>query len=208
MRREPVSPSSAISACGQVGGLEHAGADRVVDVVIDVRDAVDDAHDLPLERLGLVGAGVLEDAVANLPREVQPTPVAFELLDHAQRMLVVPEPALTALAEKLVERLLAGVPERRMAEIVAEPDRLDEVLVQPQRTPDAARDAGRLERVREPRAEVVALGIDEHLRLEPQPPERLRVDDAVAVALERRPEPALLLREVAPARLVGADGER
>ena len=85
-----------------------------------------------------------------------------------------------------------------MAEIVAEPDRLDEILVQPERTADAARDARRLERVREPRAEVVALGIDEHLRLEPQAPECLRVDDAVAVALERRPEPALLLGRLRP----------
>jgi hypothetical protein len=55
---------------------------------------------------------------------------------------------------------------------------------------------------------VVALGIDEDLRLEAQPAERLRVDDAVAVALERRAQPALLLGEVAAARLVRADGER
>ena len=83
-----------------------------------------------------------------------------------------------------------------------------EILVQPQRAGDAARDARRLERVSEPRAEMVALGIDEDLRLVPQPPECLGVDDAVAVALERRPQPALVLREVAPARRVGADGER
>ena len=52
----------------QVVGGEHPGADRVVDVVVDVRDAVDDADDLPLERLRLVGAGVLEDPVAHLLR--------------------------------------------------------------------------------------------------------------------------------------------
>ena len=178
---------------GQVVGGEHPGADRVVDVVVDVRDAVDDAHDLSLERLRLVGPGVLEDPVAHLPREVEPAPVALERLDDAQRVLVVPEAVAAALAEQLVERLLARVPERRVAEIVAEPDRLDEVLVQPQRARDAARDARRLERVREPRAEVVALGIDEDLRLVAQPAERLRVDDAVAVALERRAQPALLL---------------
>ena len=39
---------------GQLILSEHAGADRVVDVVVDVGDPVDDANDLPLEccRLG------------------------------------------------------------------------------------------------------------------------------------------------------------
>jgi hypothetical protein len=77
-----------------------------------------------------------------------------------------------------------------------------------QRTGDPARDAGGLERVRQARAEVVAFRVDEHLRLQPQAPEGLRVDDAVAVALERRPQPAFLLGKVAPARLVRAHGER
>ena len=46
--------------------------DRVVDVVVDVGDAVDDADDLALERLRLLRARVREDAVADLVREVQP----------------------------------------------------------------------------------------------------------------------------------------
>ncbi len=137
--------------------------------------------------------GVLEDAVAHLPRQVEPATVALEPLDDAQRVLVVAEAAEAALAQQLVERLLAGVAERRVADVVAERDRLGQILVQAQRPRDPARDPGRLERVREPRAEVVALGIDEDLRLVAQTPERLRVDDAVAVALERRPQAAFLL---------------
>src|SRR4029079_5046539 len=113
-----------------------------------------------------------------------------------------------AFADDLVERLLARVPERRMAEVVAEADRLDEVLVQPERARDGAGDPGRLERVRQAGAEVVALGVDEDLRLVAQPPERLGVDDPVAVALERRPEPAFRFGQVASARLVRPDGER
>ncbi len=193
---------------GQVALREEIGADRVVDVVVDVGDAVDDAHDLPLERLRVVVARVLEDPVPHLPREVEAPPLPLEPLDDAQRVLVVAEAAAAALAQELVERLLPGVPERRMAEVVAEADRLDEILVQPQRPRDGARDAGRLERVREARAEVVALGVDEYLRLQPQPAERLRVDDAVAVALERRPQAALLLGQIAPAGVVRAHRER
>ena len=105
------------------------------------------------------------------------------------------KPRAEALAQAGVELLLARVPERRVAHVVAEPDRLGQILVQPQRARDDAGDPRRLERVRDPRAVVVAGGVDEDLRLALQPPERLRVDDPVAVALERRPDPALLLAQ-------------
>ena len=67
--------------------------------------------------------------------------------------------------------------------------------------------SGHLERVRQARPVVVALGRDEHLRLVLEPPERLAVDDPVAVALERRPQTAVLL---GPARCgrVGARRQR
>jgi hypothetical protein len=123
-------------------------------------------------------------------------------------VLVVAKAAAAALAQQLVERLLAGMPERRVAEVVAEADRLDEILVQPERPRHPACNRSPLERVREPRPEVVALRVDEDLRLQPQPAERLRVDDAVPVALERRPQPAFLLGQVSPARVVRAHGER
>ena len=103
-------------------------------------------------------------------------------------------PEAAFVAEKLVERRLARVAERRVTHVVAEPDRLGEILVQPQRAGDDARDAGRLERVGHARAVVVAGRVDEDLRLSLQAAERLRVEDAVAVALERRADAALLLR--------------
>ena len=110
--------------------------------------------------------------------------------------------------ERRVERLLAGVAERRVAGVVAEPDRLDEILVQPQRAGDDARDPGRLERVGHARAVVVAGRVDEDLRLALQPAERLRVDDPVAVALERRADVGLALGPEAAAGLVRAHRER
>jgi hypothetical protein len=100
------------------------------------------------------------------------------------------KPAPEALLQQPVERLLAGVPERRVAEVVAEADRLGEILVQPQRTGDRARDPARLERVRQTRAVVVSFRRDEDLRLVLEPPEALGVDDPVAVALERRAQAA------------------
>ena len=118
--------------------------------------------------------------------QIEAAAVALEHVDDPERVLVVAEAPVEPLAQRLVERLFARVAERRVPEVVAEPDRLDEVLVQPQRPRDAARDPGGLERVGQPRAVVVAGGVDEDLRLVHQPPERLRVHDPVAIALERR----------------------
>ena len=77
------------------------------------------------------------------------------------------------------------MPERRVAEVVAQADRLGEVLVEAQGARHVARDAARLERVGQPGAVVVALGRDEHLGLVLEAPEGLGVHDPVAVALER-----------------------
>ena len=84
----------------------------------------------------------------------------------------------------LVQRILACMSERRVAEVVGERDRLDEVLVDAQVARNAPRDLCHLERVREARAEQIALVIHEHLRLVFEPAKRGAVDDAVAVALE------------------------
>ena len=157
--------------------------------------------DLALERLRLLRAGVREDPVPHLRGQVQ-------LLGDPQRLLVVMEAGAEPLSQAGVEPLLAGVAERRVAHVVPEPDRLGQILVQPQRPGDDAGDARRLQRVRDPGAVVVAGGVDEDLRLALQPPERLRVDDPVAVALERRPDAALVLLAEAPPRLVGANGAR
>jgi hypothetical protein len=129
----------------------------------------------------------------------------LEDVDDAQRVLVVPEAAAEARVEAGVEDRLADVPERRVAEVVAQADRLDEVLVERKRAGDRAGDLRHLERVRHPRAVVVALGRDEDLRLVLQAPERLAVHDPVAVALQRGAQRAVLLGDGA---LGGVGGRR
>src|SRR5262249_27509303 len=104
----------------QVLGPKDPEADRVVDVVVDVCDAVDDADDLPLERRRLALARVREDAVAHLLGEVQ-------LFGDPERLLVVAEPATEALREGLVQRLLSRMAEGWMTHVVTESDRLDKV---------------------------------------------------------------------------------
>ena len=169
--------------------------------MIDVRDAIDDADDAPFERLWLLRTGVREDPVTHLVGQV-------EVPGDLQRLLVVTETAPETRRQRVVQGLLAGVSERRVAGVVTEPDCLDEILVQPQSARDDARDRGRLERVRHARPVVVALGVDEDLRLALETAERLRVHEPVAVTLKRRPHPARLLRLDAPAGLVRMHGER
>src|ERR1035438_3729129 len=83
--------------------------------------------------------------------------------------------------------LLARMPERRVAEVVAERAGLGEVFVQRERPCHRTRDLRDLERVREARSVVVALERDEYLRLVLEPAEGARMDDAVPVALVLRP---------------------
>ena len=132
---------------------------------------------------------------------LSPCAVVLEHVDDAQALLVVVE----AARHQRVDDALAGVAERRVPEIVAERDRFGQLLVQPQHLGDRARDLRDLERVRQPRAVVIAGRREEDLRLVLQPAERLAVDDAVAVALKRRADIVFGLRTQAPAR-VGALG--
>jgi hypothetical protein len=135
--------------------------------VVDVCNAVDDPDDSPLERRRLRRPGVIEDSVADLRRQVEPATVALDVVDDSQRMLVVAKAAAEVPAELLVEAVLPGVAERRMAEVVPQPDRLDEVLVESERARDGPLDARGLECVRQAGAEVVVRGVDPDLGLIP-----------------------------------------
>ena len=89
------------------------------------------------------------------------------------------------------ERLLPRMPEGRVPQVVAERDSLGEILVQPQRARHGSGDLRNLKAVGQPHAEMVAIGRHEHLRLVPQPSKADRMDDAVAITLERVARAAL-----------------
>src|SRR5437870_3637857 len=86
-------------------------------------------------------AVVLDQAFEGLPRDVQPAKrsvAALERGDDAQRLGVVVEPA--AIGQALIKRALAGMAERRMSEIVAERAGFGQILVEPERAGERARD--------------------------------------------------------------------
>ena len=105
----------------------------------------------------------------------------LQLVDDAQRLQVVLEAA--EIRHAFVERVLAGVAEGRVSEVVGEADGLGQHLVEAQRAGDGPRDLRDLERMRQPGAVEIALVIDENLGLVDQTAEGRGMHDAVAVAL-------------------------
>ncbi len=97
-------------------------------------------------------------------------------------MGVVVEPA--DVAQRRVERLLPGMAERRMPEVMGKAQSFGQIFVEAQRTSNGTADLRHLDAVSQPDTEMVAVGGDEYLRLVAQAAKGDRVDDAVAVALE------------------------
>src|ERR1700722_18220794 len=131
---------------------------------------------------------VLDEPRQRRPGQVEAVELGvmpLEFSHDAQGVAVVVEAAV--LGHAGVERILAGMPEGRMAEIVAKRDPFRQIVVKRQGASERARDLRHLDRVGETGAKVVALVIDEHLRLVGETPERGRMDDAVAVALKTGP---------------------
>ena len=98
------------------------------------------------------------------------------------RVGIVVEPA--GIGQRGVERILAGMAERRMAEVVGEAQRLGQILVEAERAGHGPADLRDFEAVGQADPEMVAVGRDEHLGLVAQAAEGDRMDDPVAVALE------------------------
>ena len=147
---------------------------------------------------------MVDDPVADFPGEVEATPLVLQDLDHPQALLVVAE----GTVQERGQGLLAQMPERRVPEVVAERDRLGEVLVQLEGARGRPGDLGDLEGMRKPDPIVVALGRHEDLGLVLEAAEGLRVDDPVTVALEGRPQRIGRFLEIAALRLGGEGGPR
>ena len=94
----------------------------------------------------------------------------------------------------LVKDNLPDVSERRVPQVVPQSNCLRQVLVQAQHAGHRARQLGNLHRVRDARAVVVAALGEEDLTFVLEASESPRVDDPVAVALERSAVRVLIFR--------------
>ena len=139
---------------------------------------------------------VIQDTVAHLLREIETPAVLFQHLDDTDALLDMRK----ALMAETVQYMLATVAERGMAEIMAQGDGLDEVLVQPKCLAEGTGDLTDLQGMGEARTVVVSLRCDEDLRFMLEAAEGLTVDDAVTITLETRAYIVRLLRTVSPLR--------
>ena len=201
---------STVATPARSRSAEDARAQAVLDVVHVVGGRVGEV-DAPGPRgtgaaaraeLGRpVGVGlVLEQRLAQLARQVEAGVVgaaALELVDHAQDLGVVAEAAVRLHAAR---RAPARRGARRAGGRCRAPARRasHSGSFRKSALPTLRATCADLEAVREARAVVVALPVDEDLRLVHQAPEGDRVHDAVAVALAARAQLVLLLG-VAPA---------
>ena len=190
---------------GQLFQGDQSRAHAIVDVVRVVGDLVGEIAQLrfqtrltPFEeaqpdaaRLGVLQLlrirprAVFQDAFARFECEVQAVEVGialFQPVDHAKALQVEFEPAVRVHA--LVQRILARVAERGVSQVVCQRDGLDQVFVQAQRPGDRSAQLCHFQRVGHTGAKQVSLVIQEYLSLVNQPPERRRMHDPVAVALE------------------------
>ena len=85
-----------------------------------------------------------------------------------------------------MQRILAAMAERRMAEVMGQAQRLGQILVEAQRAGHGPADLRDFDRMGQANPEMIAVGGDEYLRLVAQAAEGDRMDDPVAVALEER----------------------
>src|SRR5690606_2064753 len=111
--------------------------------------------------------------------------LGLETGQQAQGLRVALEPA--DVARDLGQRRLAVVAERRVAEVVREARRVDDVGVATERAAHAAAHLRHLERVGQARAHEVVVPGAGHLGLGAEPTQRGGVHDAPAVTLERGP---------------------
>src|SRR5699024_12602706 len=90
---------------------QHAGPDRILDVVVDVGDLVGHPDDPAFGGGGPGPFGVGDDAVAHLPGQVEAPAVFFQPVHHPQALFIV----LEAAGAQGVQRPLPCVAERGVA---------------------------------------------------------------------------------------------
>src|SRR6185295_3883119 len=144
-------------------------------------------------------------AFARFEREVQAVERGVALLEdvhYAQALQVVLKAAVRPHAG--VQRILPGVAEWGVAEVVGERDRFGQILVEIQSARDRTRELRHLQAVGQAGAEKVPLVVDEYLGLVFEAAEGGGVDDAIAIALVFAPAARRGLAVAAPARVLGA----
>jgi hypothetical protein len=195
-----VAAVEQIHAAEDLLDREQAGFVAIVQISGVVGDLVGEVDQLRFERrpqiqkilgklgmvFGLVVARVFDDAFAHFKSQIQPAKrgvAEFKVLDDAERMQIVVE-RKAMLAHSGVERFFTGMAKWRMAEVVDQRQRFDQVAVQAELRGDGAGDLRDFNGVREAVAEVVGITASEDLSLGFETAKSAGMNDAVAIPLK------------------------
>ena len=133
--------------------------------------------------------GMADERFADFKGEIQAGKFGitlFEIIDAPQAVEIVIEPA--EIEQAGMQRFLARMAERRMADVVGEGDDFRQVFIQSQPAGNRPCHLRDFERMRQSRAVVIVHRGHEHLRLPRHPPKGGRVHDPLAIPLKRRPK--------------------
>jgi hypothetical protein len=178
--------------------VEELGFEGVIEIGRVVGNFIDAIDELRFERgkkiekifreLGKFGVGivpgVLDDALANFEGEIETGEIEImllELLNDTQSVKIVIE-AAAAGEHEFIELALAGVAERRMANVVNESESFGEIAVEAESRGGGAGDLHDFQSVRQAIAKMVGVARGKNLRLGFETTKRARVNDAVAVS--------------------------
>src|SRR5699024_2676719 len=155
----------------------------------------------------MVGFAMLEYAFARLEAKIEPVKgevAVLQPVDNTQALQIVLEPAGIGrpLLHAGVQFVLAGMPKRRMSQVMGQGNGLDQIFIDLQHTRHGTGDLGHLKTVCEAGAEQIAFVVDEHLSLVFQQPECLAMHDAVTIALKLRTLCRWRLLNASPPRLL------
>ena len=128
---------------------------------------------------------MLDDAFTDFEGQIQSAKRGvpeFEIFDDAERVQVVIE-GQSVLAHGGVESFFSGVAEGRMADVVHQGKRFDEIGVESELRGDGAGDLRDFDRVGQAVAEVIGVAAGENLGLGFQTAEGAGMNDAIAVTL-------------------------
>ncbi len=172
---------------------EESGPDCISDVVIQVGNGICRLDNLAFQSgrnspaLGeniLTGLARFGDGIERVLRQVQASATALQAIEDPDRVQIVAE----ALRKTFRQRLLTGMPEGAVSDVVSERDGLSEILIEIERSSHCSCDPGDLERVCKARHVVIADRSDEDLSLVGEAPERFRLEDSFAVHLKGGPK--------------------
>ena len=186
---------------------EHPGPDAILEIMADIGDVIGSAGGLRLRR-GLAAqiemmrgvklgeckrdrsrhrAIMLGHALQGFECEIQPIVADIAALEpghDADCLRIVFEPSKRLHFP--CQRILAGMSEWRVAQIMRQCDGICQVGIQPELGGQRPGDPRNLDGMGEASPEVIAIRRDKHLGLVHQPAECGRVNDPVAIALEWR----------------------